>query len=641
MIANNVSMTAPLQAGSPGQHKFETWELALLTTVMILIMILAIAGNTLVCLCIYMKQEMRTVTAMFLVNLALADLGTGLFCVPMAIAAIFDVSLLRNDFTCTFNAFCIVLFFVASINTLAAASIYKYISVGFPMSRKVTKQGAFVIIFFIWLLSLLLAAGPVFGWSHYYLVTNRYQCSPKSPESITDYSHLAALFAFGYALPLPVMTFCYARVYCISMGHFKRMRRNTIYDLTLLKSETHLIATLWIVLIVFTICWLPFVVYLMRGILQHSVPIYLPIIAFTFGYCNSSLNPLVYTMRLASFRRGFKEIITKCFKGEKMKPAYLTYSGHGRSPNDQANNTADTLKTSLPRDAFRKASLAYVLEGSNNKTFFVEDGGKALKSRKITRYRISETKMYPRISRDNNSGKANQAYDEEAHEKQNIDKGGFQDTVAVFDSSNNLNKSRRFSTSSIPISRLYPRLSRDETHDNSESSINGTVPSSINNAYKSEDLGDVIEEDTCDGIELKEKHADYDSDERNRVISLTETRYEMFSKLLKLCQNSEWESPSGEYQISRRIKAQYNIHVISNPTEQEAEMFGKPCIHKVLRTLRWKDVAYDSLGNVVMKTSHEVAKDEAINQAELPLYMREHIGSEIKWQGPSSKMSLR
>ena len=624
----SMSTTVAAATTSTKESRLEMWEVAIHITVLVVLLLGSVIGNTMVCLCVYLKQEMRSITAMFLVNLAIADLGTGIFSLPMAIAAVIDVSILHNETTCNLNAFCIVLFFTSSINTMAATSVYKYWTVGFAMKSKVTRNRALLAIACIWLISVALAVGPLFGWNKYYLLHGRYQCSPKPPRETSEYLHLFALLLFGYAIPVPLMTFCYARIYFISKSHFKRMKNNAVSDVSLLKSEAHLITTLWIVLIAFIFCWLPFVIYLVAGILNKTIPFHLPILAFTFGYSNSILNPLVYGLRVKSFRKGFKDIILGRHKKKHSVPAYLTYNGDATFA---TRSTTNPLRPSLTQSALKEASIAYLLAGSDNKTFVLEEGTKA--SRKMSEYKISATTTYPMLScgspsrTDNSSsGIEDRSSTLQSKNTQNNIMG----TVAVIGQryTNSTNGSQSHFEAAIP--RLYPRLSREEhedgrqTHTSYGDCIDGVIHSKVNDALEDEDICDLDNAQDNGEIELEVKSTEANFEREVRVLSLTETRNESFTKMVNLCQNFEDKSPHGEYKITRHIDARYDIHVIVNPTSNEVSEFGSPCINKVLRTLTWKDIYYDSLGNKAMTKHHEIAKNEDLDIPELPLYMREH-----------------
>ncbi|KAI9543423.1 Alpha-2 adrenergic receptor [Dissostichus eleginoides] len=69
-----------------------------------------------------------------------------------------------------------------------------------------------------------------------------------------------------------------------------------------------------VVMGVFVVCWFPFFFsYSLRGVCRDSCKIPDPLFKFFFwiGYCNSSLNPAIYTIFNRDFRRAFQKILCK------------------------------------------------------------------------------------------------------------------------------------------------------------------------------------------------------------------------------------------------------------------------------------------------------------------------------------------
>ncbi|XP_055074499.2 alpha-2A adrenergic receptor [Paramisgurnus dabryanus] len=67
-----------------------------------------------------------------------------------------------------------------------------------------------------------------------------------------------------------------------------------------------------VVIGVFVICWFPFFfTYTLTAFCDCCVPMTLFKFFFWFGYCNSSLNPIIYTIFNNDFRRSFKKILCR------------------------------------------------------------------------------------------------------------------------------------------------------------------------------------------------------------------------------------------------------------------------------------------------------------------------------------------
>ncbi|KAM8899339.1 alpha-2 adrenergic receptor-like [Spinachia spinachia] len=72
-----------------------------------------------------------------------------------------------------------------------------------------------------------------------------------------------------------------------------------------------------VVMGVFVVCWFPFFFsYSLYGVCRDSCKIPEPLFKFFFwiGYCNSSLNPAIYTIFNRDFRRAFQKILCKSWK---------------------------------------------------------------------------------------------------------------------------------------------------------------------------------------------------------------------------------------------------------------------------------------------------------------------------------------
>ncbi|XDV15337.1 hypothetical protein PO909_015452 [Leuciscus waleckii] len=98
----------------------------------------------------------------------------------------------------------------------------------------------------------------------------------------------------------------------------RKKRRNTISRKKISQArEKRFTFVLAVVMGVFVVCWFPFFFsYSLYGICREpcAIPDTLFKFFFWIGYCNSSLNPVIYTIFNQDFRRAFQKILCKPWK---------------------------------------------------------------------------------------------------------------------------------------------------------------------------------------------------------------------------------------------------------------------------------------------------------------------------------------
>ena len=67
---------------------------------------------------------------------------------------------------------------------------------------------------------------------------------------------------------------------------------------------------LGLVMAAFILCWLPFFIfYVASAFCMGCIPVLVFTVFFWIGYCNSALNPIIYTVFNRDFRRAFQRIL--------------------------------------------------------------------------------------------------------------------------------------------------------------------------------------------------------------------------------------------------------------------------------------------------------------------------------------------
>lgn len=319
------------------------------------LILFAVVGNILVILSVMCHRNLRTVTHYFIVNLAVADLLISAIVLPFsAILEIMDRWVFGRVF-CNIWAAVDVLCCTASIMSLCVISVDRYIGVSYPLRYPtiMTKRRALLAVMLLWVLSVIISIGPLFGWKE------------PAPEDetickITEEPGYAIFSAVGsFYLPLAIILVMYCRVYVVAHresqglreGHKtekthsehvilrmhrgnaqvsedEALRSSKTFALRLLKfsREKKAAKTLGIVVGCFVLCWFPFFLALPIG---SMFPAYRPSetvfkITFWLGYFNSCINPIIYPCSNQEFKKAFQSLLG-CLK-EPPRPLYLSQS---------------------------------------------------------------------------------------------------------------------------------------------------------------------------------------------------------------------------------------------------------------------------------------------------------------------------
>uniref|UniRef100_A0A1I8HZC9 G_PROTEIN_RECEP_F1_2 domain-containing protein n=1 Tax=Macrostomum lignano TaxID=282301 RepID=A0A1I8HZC9_9PLAT len=168
-------------------------------------------GNSLVLLAVLLHRNLRSTTAIFVSNLAVADLLLGSCVLPLS--SVLEVTggcWLFGPLLCDLWACVDVLCCTASIMSLCAISLDRYIGVTRPLqhSRIVSHRRACMLVLAVWLLSFLVSVGPLLGWRKSQDGEQRQQCNVSNDPGYILFSVL-----FSFYLPLGIVVFFYIRIY--------------------------------------------------------------------------------------------------------------------------------------------------------------------------------------------------------------------------------------------------------------------------------------------------------------------------------------------------------------------------------------------------------------------------------------------
>ncbi|CAF0857945.1 unnamed protein product [Didymodactylos carnosus] len=149
-LTNNMVLDLILKYVKPTTYE---WMIIILY---IIVFIVGTVGNVLICIVIQRNRSMRTVTNMFIMNLAIADVLILVFCLPPTVIQDVTKTWFFGLFFCKFTVSISV-----SVLTLLAISVERYYAIVYPLKFTGTKQRARIVLFGVWILSILLAMPDV------------------------------------------------------------------------------------------------------------------------------------------------------------------------------------------------------------------------------------------------------------------------------------------------------------------------------------------------------------------------------------------------------------------------------------------------------------------------------------------------
>ncbi|XP_072936204.1 octopamine receptor Oamb [Epargyreus clarus] len=190
--------------------------------VLALIDVLVIAGNCLVIAAVLCSSKLRSVTNLFIVSLAVADLLVGVAVLPFsATREVFKVWIF-GDVWCSVWLAVDVWMCTASILNLCAISLDRYVAVTRPVSYPsiMSRKRAKALIAGLWVLSFVICFPPLVGWkdkkSDAPDLKEGQEPDPPCPwtcELTNDAGYVVYSALGSFYIPMFVMLFFYWRIY--------------------------------------------------------------------------------------------------------------------------------------------------------------------------------------------------------------------------------------------------------------------------------------------------------------------------------------------------------------------------------------------------------------------------------------------
>ena len=282
----------------------------------VVVTVLGMSGNILVIYAISSNKRLHTVSNVFILNLAVADILFLLLC-PFFFAFITQSDWPQNAaarYGCKLFYYSLHCALYAAIYSLVTIAIIRYIAIAHEAKSRPfrTRKNCAITVVILWLV-ILLANIPIFQsytiveWSGYTFC-----------YTLTDELGLKicmVFFTFSYVLPLLLISL-------VSLATHVSMAGSGIDEASCEQRRRRASKLLGTVVIVFAGLWLPVQVDQLLtffSLLPFTVDYELVrLFFFLLAFINSAINPIIYNFTSQNFRLAFQEVL--CRKTTKVQP---------------------------------------------------------------------------------------------------------------------------------------------------------------------------------------------------------------------------------------------------------------------------------------------------------------------------------
>ena len=352
-MENHDNGTGNTNTSPAALEKMNLTELACITVLYCLLVVIIITGNGLILTSFVMNRKLRTVTNTFIVSLSLSDILVGLVSIPCWIYIFLSQYIQRPYTNVGYHFYITSDIFIgsASILQLTSISIERCHAIVRPLRHRTLPMKVFYAMIAIpWLYAAIMASlQPVqFGrWKEVYTLLMTTTC---------------------FFVPFVIILVAYITIYVFARSRPVRILSRHRLHKKAYNNEIRLSATVAMITLLFIIAWMPlFVVSVLATYHPHKLPSplgtdrLLKFVKFCH-YSNSALNPFVYAYRNREMINTFRYLGHKllCKEQNFNMPFLATGTSFVRSYNRITWHRESSRKGKVPEKKHDEQSVIMI-----------------------------------------------------------------------------------------------------------------------------------------------------------------------------------------------------------------------------------------------------------------------------------------
>lgn len=270
-------------------------------SLLFVINVVSLGGNFLVCVTVYRRPVLRTITNMFIVALCVTDILIASVAMPLTLGALIVDSWPFGELVCQIQGFSIHLLVFQSLQIITLTATNRNLNVVRPWlyKRFFTKRKTLLIIIAVSLVTAVIMGTLVVSLSSRYVFhPGKAICVMTFANRKLSLRYTIIFSVFFVAFPTIVIFACYVRVLHTIRTHrreYEATRGEHDSNSILSREEVKLSKIVLVIILGFAFCWVPCVIIDIIDTTQNEWFPRQVYMLYTFlAYTSAVLNPWIY-----------------------------------------------------------------------------------------------------------------------------------------------------------------------------------------------------------------------------------------------------------------------------------------------------------------------------------------------------------